>query len=152
MIANDVYRHEFKHEWRFEQDTGFIYAVTNGRIELADAVEFIRLFERDVPRGAAAFMLGDNRRATEMSLAARRAFASDWKPGEMYIAAFGQSAVYRIILNMFLKGLSIIRPNFTAAMFAEEAEAREWLTEKRRAYLARKARGATTVSNSASPP
>jgi hypothetical protein len=127
----------FKHEWRLEEDTGFIYAVTNGKIDEADALEFVRLFERDIPPGTAGFMLGDNRNATALTADARRVFAKHWNPGEMYIASFGQSFTYRMILNLLLKVLPLVRPNFTAALFADEAEARAWLTERRRAYFAR---------------
>ena len=130
----------FKHQWRYEQDTGFIVARTNGIIDESDAAEYAALYARDVPPGEAGFMLCDNRSSTGLTPGARKRFARDWNPTELYLVGFGQSFAVRVILNTFMQGLALIRPQYSVTMVADEEGARAWLTEKRRAYLARKAK------------
>ncbi|HVJ90041.1 MAG TPA: hypothetical protein VM580_09565 [Labilithrix sp.] len=130
----------FKHEWEFEQDTGFIVARTNGVIAGPDAVKYIELYKRDVPPGEAGFMLCDNRNATGNSPEARKIFAKEWDPGEVYLAVFGSSFSYHALTNLFLAGLKLMRPLITGKSFGSESEARAWLTEQRNAYRARRAK------------
>jgi len=130
----------FKHEWRHEPDTGFIFTAIIGTMDEADALEFIARYDKDIPPGEPCFMIADDRRATNMTAGARRAFAKLWKPGDVYLAAFGPSFAYRAVLNLFLKGMPFIMPQFTGTVVADEADARVWLHEKKRAYYARKAK------------
>jgi len=130
----------FKHEWRFEEDTGFIVARTNGIITGPDAVSYIARYKNDVPAGEAGFMLCDNRKATGNSSEARKIFANDWDPGEVYMAVYGSPFSYHGLVNLFMAGLKLVRPLITGKSFATEAEARAWLTDQRNAYRARRAR------------
>ena len=128
----------FKHEWRYEPDTGFIYTAINGTMDEADALEFIAHYDKDIPPGEPCFMIADDRRATNMTAGARKAFAKLWKPADVYLAAFGPSFAYRAVLNLCLKGMPLVMPQFTGIVVADEAAARAWLHEKKRAHYARK--------------
>ncbi|HVJ93044.1 MAG TPA: hypothetical protein VM580_24755 [Labilithrix sp.] len=130
----------FKHEWLYEPEAGFIKFVQHGTIDEPDAVEIIRLWQRDVPLDEAGFILIDTRNASNLTVEARQLF-SKGTPVEVYIAAYGSSVLYRVILTMLFKALTVLLPHFVGDMFSDEVPAREWLTTKRHAYLARKARG-----------
>jgi len=132
-----AYARTFKHEWRMEPDTGFIYAVIHGTMDEADALEFVARFDKDIPPGEPCFMIADDTNATNMTAGARRVFAKQWKPGDVYLAAFGPSFAYRAVLNLFLKGMPFVMPQFTGIVVANETEARLWLSERKRTYRPR---------------
>ena len=126
----------FKHDWRYDPETGIIRVVPNGPIDAADASELMRLRARDVPKGEAAFFMSDNRNV-ELTSEARKVLATEWEIGETYYAGWGAAFAQRSMLNLFMKALSLRYP-VKADMFAEETAARTWLLEQRHAYLARK--------------
>jgi hypothetical protein len=130
----------FRHEWRYEEDTGFIFARTNGTTDESDAVRYIELYARDVPAGEPGFMLCDNRNATDLTAGARKRYAKEWHPTQVYLAGYGQSFASRVVFNALMQGLALLRPQYCVTMVATEEEARAWLTDKRRAYLAQKAK------------
>ena len=57
--------------------------------------------------------------------------------GEAYVAVFGAPFAYRVILNLVFRAVALSTDKMKAIAIVDEGEARAWLTEKKRAYLAR---------------
>ncbi|HVJ93483.1 MAG TPA: hypothetical protein VM580_26965 [Labilithrix sp.] len=129
--------------WR-EPDTGFIHLVHVGEIDDGDAKLFLDAFARYRNEGDEPdFVIADSRQALGYSSGARKVFAAN-RGGlreNSYVAVFGMSFAPRAALNLLLKTLKVVSPvTLNVHMVADEAEARAWLTEKKRTRLARTAK------------
>ena len=126
--------------FRYEPDTGFLCFVHSGSLDQTVARQMIAEFEKFAVPGESVFILADNRNATDTTASARKIFAQYHLPVEVNFAGFGAPFAFRTVVNMLFKAMLVVSPRFAGAVFAEEAEARNWLAEKRRAYLAKKGR------------
>ena len=130
----------FKHVFRLDPDTGFFHCVQNGTMTEEDAVEMLAIFARHARPGDPVFALADDRNATAMTPGARKVFATQKLDEEIYLALFGGSFAFRVVVTLFLKVMSLAKPKFTGVVVADEAEGLAWLKERKRAYLARPAK------------
>lgn len=130
------------HEVRIEPHSGLIHIVFVGLlndIELSQLSEFVTNWQGESVSGQPMFVLVDNRKCTGITKEGRKAMAQlgsrDKFP--VYCSMFGSSLVVRVIVNLIFKAVAISSNSSTALSYeATEAEAREWLDEHRRAYLA----------------
>ena len=131
------------HEIWFEPDTGFIGVVQVGTLDGAHATSMVEhLAEYAKRSGGATFVIGDDRRAMGLTREARSVFvSSDVVRSECHVALFGASFAFRAVVNLFVKALTLTGSKFVIHAEADEAKARAWLAEQRRAYLARSAKG-----------
>ncbi|HVJ90114.1 MAG TPA: hypothetical protein VM580_09950 [Labilithrix sp.] len=129
----------------YESDTGFICIVYPRGVvdeEMATAAAKLtktlgaELFRRGEP----LFILADNRNTTGGTPKARKMIASEAKTdtGQIYVAVLYASFAARTLGNVLMRALSLVQGGIVGRVEAEEAPARAWLTEQRRAYLARK--------------
>jgi hypothetical protein len=133
------------HEVRYEPDTGFVRIINGGTTEEAEAIAIVDALIKYANIGStdkAVFVLADVRKLVPTGPKVRRVYATHLPEREMYVVLFGAPFAMRIAYNTLLvTALQMFtkRPFVTEAV-ADEATARAWLTEQRRAYLARKAR------------
>ena len=128
------------HDIWHEPDTGFVFFVHNGVINLAEARELVAyLVEKS--GGEPIFFLADDRKATGYTPEARTVLAtSELIPIGVYVAVFGAPLVVRVVINLLEKAARVV-PGAKVLAYAglEEASARAWLSERRQAYLRRQA-------------
>jgi hypothetical protein len=80
------------------------------------------------------FLLIDNRETKIVTSGARKAIVSVGEvTREIYCASFGAPFALRAVLNLVFKALAIYSRKVVTRFAADEAEAREWLAERRRA-------------------
>ena len=126
------------HELRYEAETGFFVFVQRGAMSAEDAQKLLVTFRDAARAGEATFTLSDARNAGSPTPEARKIVAEAASDlGESYLAAFGGTFATRVVQTMLFKAVSILSPRYVMAVFADETEARAWLSDKRRAYLAR---------------
>ncbi|HVJ93831.1 MAG TPA: hypothetical protein VM580_28775 [Labilithrix sp.] len=130
------------HQLWYEEETGFVCFVHNGTLnehELEELGEFVNSCRARVP-GEALFLLADDRKATGVSHDARKSIATSpsFHVGTTYVGIFGASFALRVVLNLFFKAIAL-SSSPSATMFAadDEAEARAWLAQQKRAYYAK---------------
>ena len=130
------------HEIRYEDETGFIVIMHVGTMGPEDVLVMAKAIEdysKLAPPGDPAYILADNRYATAMSREARQVIAkTGFVSGEAYVVVFGAPFAYRVILNLVFRAVALTTDKMKAIAISEEAEAREWLEDKRRAFIARK--------------
>ena len=130
------------HEVSFEQTSGFFVLTTHGDVSAAQMEAWLAVSAayRDDHPGEPPFLLIDIREGSGISQAARRLVSNRAKerPGALYMGIFGGSLATRAIFALLVKGTSLASRGFqlTAHMLANESEARAWLAEHRRQYLA----------------
>jgi hypothetical protein len=136
-------------ELRFEEVTGFVFLVyPPGQIEADSAAIVIEALTRRLAEtGEPTFVLVDGRRLTGISSEARKVFGGSAHDApkstrtQSYVSAFGGTVVYRTLSNLVIKAAAMLISTQTVMRLdADEAGSRAWLTEQRRAYLARNAR------------
>lgn len=126
------------HELWYESDTGFIGVVHVGELDKAAAVAWAEYFVTCVKNsGQPAFVIVDDRKATGMTSEARRIIVdSELVRSDFHVAGFGMTFTYRAFINFFSRALALAGSKVVVKMMSDEAMAREWLTERRRAHLA----------------
>ena len=137
LKVNDA---NFLHEFRHESETGFLYFVHNGTMTSQDATTMLSFYKEQVSAGDAGFIIADNRKAKTITSEARKVCVNAGLPGEIYLALFGGSFAFRGVAQLLFSAMKMTTGSFEGTAVVDEAEARAWLTEKRRSYLARKAR------------
>ena len=126
------------HEIRYEPETGFIVLVQNGWMDKDEAVAVVAAVSAyHGGRADPYFVLVDHRKTTGASPEARKAIGTGTNTQDAFVALVSASLATRAIGNLVLKAMSIASSKLTGVVVAEEEEARVWLTERRRAYLAR---------------
>ena len=126
------------HEIRYEQHTGFIYLVTKGVIDARGAAFILAFCEAHVPPDEPLFFIGDGRKATGMDAEARTVMANLAARRPVYFSGFGAPLPMRVLTTLVLRAVSLVSNRLIGNFASNEEEARAWLTEKRRAYLAGK--------------
>jgi len=130
------------HRFWFEPDTNFVVIEHVGTIDEAEATALLEQLTRTrLKPGDAAFYLADHRRAKGVTKEARKVFASStsamMRGDDLYVATFGATLPERILFNLFFQGLALTMSSKVdgRAVIAEE-DARAWLSEQRRRWLA----------------
>ncbi|HVJ91786.1 MAG TPA: hypothetical protein VM580_18420 [Labilithrix sp.] len=133
-----------RHEVRYEADTGFIHIANDGTTDEVEAAAILDTLGRyaDVnSKDDALFIIADVRKSSPVTPKARNVYVRRMPACETYVVLFGAPIVIRVVFKLLVKALSVTSPRkFVSDAVADEAEARRWLTEQRRAYLARKGR------------
>ena len=127
------------HEITYDPATGLLHTRVRGELSGPDAAALIDFAIERNPLGEPLLVIADFQNATGFTREARRVLGNGRLVShELYGALVGGSFAFRAILNLVLKALSLATTaTFVAASFADEAEARAWLTEQRRGRLAR---------------
>ena len=130
-------------EIRYEEDMGFVHLILGGRADEEQATAIVDTLSRYADLGSSdsvLFILCNMRNAQPSTTKARHVFATRYPRCAMYVAVYGASLVLRATYKLLVTSFSLTssRKFFTDAV-ANEADARAWLTEQRRAYLARTA-------------
>ncbi|HVJ92558.1 MAG TPA: hypothetical protein VM580_22305 [Labilithrix sp.] len=131
------------HEISYEADTGFIVFSMHGALEARHAQELRKItleYETGYFPGKPGFTLVDCRKATGVTGEARKVLAEQGKeePYESYLALYGGSFAFRAVINLVLKAVRLAgSAKLVAAAIGSEEEARTWLREQKRAWLAR---------------
>ena len=130
-----------EHEMWYEPDTRFVRFTHRGTITEADVIEMTAFF-LEKSAGDPTFLLADNTKAMGYTAEARRAFKeSQMMTLGVYLGVFGSPMAVRVMMNLMVKAMVLIPGiNLFVHATADEPAARAWLTEERRAYLARKAK------------
>ena len=131
------------HEYWCDEETGFYHLAFVGVLDAPEIIELnlvFRKWQEDVGKGEPTFVLVDNRRSDGISGDGRKAMAKNSvQDADVYCSIYGASFAVRVVLNLVFKAMSLSENNRTIVRYASsESDAREWLTEHRRAYLARK--------------
>ena len=84
------------------------------------------------------FYLIDNRLSTGLTGEARKAIASSGveRMGPVYCAIFGAGFALRVLLNLLFKAMELTSSKTIVRFANDEADARAWLAQHRRAHLA----------------
>ncbi|HVJ88953.1 MAG TPA: hypothetical protein VM580_04055 [Labilithrix sp.] len=130
------------HEIWFEPDTGFVFFVHNGVINLADAHGLVAYLIKK-SAGEPIFFLANSRNATGFTPEARKVLAtSELIPVGVSVSSYGAPLVIRVVVTLLEKATAVV-PGAKVVAYAtsEETAARAWLTERRQAYLRRKSSG-----------
>ncbi|HVJ93909.1 MAG TPA: STAS/SEC14 domain-containing protein [Labilithrix sp.] len=130
-----------EHSVCFESDTGFSVLRCRGKVDESEAIAIndavIKNYLERVGRGQSFFCLVDVRHLTSVTPEARRAIANGGRMGERAcVAVVGGSFAIRVLLNLILKAMLLASDQLVAVAVPEEDEARAWLAERRRAFLA----------------
>ena len=130
------------HELWYEPDTGFIVFQQRGVVDGRNTKEVVEFFSLWAKRsGVPPFVLVDCRNASTVNSESRSIFStSDVMREGCHCSMFGASFAFRTVITLFTKALTLTGSDFVMNSVAEEEPARQWLAEKRRAYLARSAK------------
>jgi len=123
----------------YEAETGFVRFVQNGTISEEDARDIVARYA-SLTVDDALFILGDHRHATNTTAGARKMFTQHDQPVDVYYAAYGASFAFRVVITLILKAMSVVPPRIAGSILVDEAEARAWLTDKKRDHFARRAK------------
>ncbi|HVJ93937.1 MAG TPA: hypothetical protein VM580_29310 [Labilithrix sp.] len=132
-----------RHEIGYEADTGFVSIVLNGTLGESDAAEIISTtttYEQTFYLGQPTFMIVDTRKAGGVTSEARKYMASSGgqNANQAFVVIFGGSFAIRTMMNLVFKAVEFASSTkLTAAALSTEAEARTWLSDQKRAFLAR---------------
>ena len=131
-----------QHEMWYEPDTGFTFFVHVGTIDGAEAAEMnVQFAELSKSSGEPIFLLADDRKATGINGEARRMLLeSEAVRNDFHVGLFGLSFALSAVIKLFSKALAVQGYNYVLNAVEDEVTARAWLTEQRRAYLARRAK------------
>lgn len=118
---------------RYEPDTGFIFVAQVGTFDEATAPLLLEAVRRFTKPNTPTFLIADGRRGTGISSEARKIFTQSDAMGErLYLAVYGASFAFRVIVNLVFKAVSFTSSDqLIAVMVSDEAEARAWLTKKK---------------------
>ncbi|HVJ88761.1 MAG TPA: hypothetical protein VM580_03090 [Labilithrix sp.] len=129
-------------ELRYEPETGFFcFAYPPGEVKEEYAVALVEGILKLVPAhcapGEPMFILIDERYSTGVSREARWVLADAvrTKPYPRgFIALYGGSFAFRTFSNLFVKALMLVSGKLITRAEADEAGARAWLTQQKRAH------------------
>ncbi|HVJ89218.1 MAG TPA: STAS/SEC14 domain-containing protein [Labilithrix sp.] len=127
------------HEAWYEPDSGFVHKVIRGTMN-ADEVRQLTAFVLKFANDGAVYCLINYRESKGLTKEARKVTAEIGAASilQNYCAIFGASFAVRTILNLVLKTTEIAQGKpFPVRFTADESEAREWLSERKRAHDAR---------------
>ncbi|HVJ93761.1 MAG TPA: hypothetical protein VM580_28355 [Labilithrix sp.] len=131
-----------QHEVWIEPDSGFVCETVRGSMTTAEMLEISKMairLARDADPNA-AFYLVDARAQKTMAGQDRRKVMAELaaiSSSENYVAVFGGNLVSRTFASVVFKGIAKLTNKFLGYYAAGESDARIWLAERRRAYLAR---------------
>ena len=134
-----------KHTVGYDEETGFIHLCHVGTMdgaEMTAVADRISEYCRKYHPGEPAFELVDNRKSTGFTRDARIALSNHpMAREEVYAAMWGASFGVRTFINLVFRALAVATGSkSTAHATVTEAEASEWLIEKRNLYRSRKAK------------
>lgn len=126
------------HSVAYEPESGFIIIRHVGELEVAHAAPLGEAMARFAKPDEPTFVLADTTKASALSPQARQAMmANPDDARSSFVAVYGAGFTYRVLVNMVLKIVTLTSPKVVTQIFAQEAEARAWLGEKKREWTAK---------------
>ena len=128
-----------EHELWFEPEFGLTHIVYRGMLNEVEVIEMEAVTAKWQKTTEPSFYLIDNRSSTGITREGRKAIAktSGARSGEVFCAIFGAAFALRVLLNLMFKAMELTSSKTATRFTVDEAEARAWLAERKRAYLAR---------------
>jgi len=132
-----------EHLFWHEPEAGLTCIAYNGMLNEAEVAEMQVVIEKWQDMNEPCFYLIDNRNSTGLTGGARKAIAKtgEERSGQVYCAIFGAGFALRVVLNLLFKAMELTSNKNIVRFANDEADARAWLVEHRRAHLARKKAG-----------